>query len=81
MYVGPYPTVLYMFTHVLLVNMCFLHVQTRHIHCYMSKYAMGRENMIFITPLFCPREGKYDFYTTPVSILGGIYIGLTLYQP
>ncbi len=29
--------------------------------------------MTFITPLFYQREGKYDFYTTPVSILGGIY--------
>ncbi len=57
--------------------MCFLHVQTRQIQCYMSKFAMGSENMIFITPLFCQRQGKYDFYTTPVSILGGIYYMLT----
>ncbi len=27
-----YNIVLYMFTHVLQANMCFLHVQTRHVH-------------------------------------------------
>ncbi len=29
---APYRIALYMFTHVLQVNMCFLHVQMRHIH-------------------------------------------------
>ncbi len=38
---------LHMFTHILQVNMCFLYVQTRRIHCYICQVLLYDKYIIY----------------------------------